>query len=542
MKKTILFFAFLFIGVSTSIANNVQLSNVSISNAGSGQITVEFDLSWDNSWRVNVGPANYDGVWVFFKYKLNNGKWTHLNLTGNNNSTPSGFSIFQNSGVNKVGAMIYRDASNLGSGNVSATNISLGVINNLPYDIDIRAFAIEMVYVPEPPIGRPVFGDGDGTTESTNALHYSNNYSTSNSNLPIYCDANSFDDSKLTNDGIYVDKNDTIQTLNPISALTAFPTMKALWCMKYEVSQAQYRDFLNTLDSLQQSKRMDAAPNSAIGTKLFGITPVRNYLEIAIPATSTSAAVIGCDANNNNIFDQSGDGEWVACNFLNWADMAAYLDWSGLAPMSEIQFERMCRGNSSAGANPSVLGEFAWGDTTIMKVPYILTNSGTEAEKVSNASTIAGNAVYGLTATSANALLRSGVFATATSNRVTSGATYYGIMEMSGSVYEYCISIGQNAGRSCKYVPNGDGVLSANGNAKLSVSGAGYWPGMEGNSSTTTAQNCFGTCEVTGAGGIRLRGGAVTVGTMPSISDRGTLFVPTARSHDRGGRGVLHLR
>lgn len=258
MKKIILLFAFLFIGASVSTANNVQLSNVSILNTGSGQIKVEFDLSWDNSWRVNVGPANYDGIWVFFKYKLNNGKWTHLNLTGNNNSAPSGFSIFQNSGANKVGAMIYRSASNLGSGTVSATNIQLGVISSLPYDIDIRAFAIEMVYVPEPPAGRPVWGDGDGTTESAFALHYTDNKSTNFSNLPMKCDAsgNVFDDIELKTNGIYVFSNDTIQLTNSSGSIFHFPTAKALWCMKYEISQAQYRDFLNSLDSLQQANRM----------------------------------------------------------------------------------------------------------------------------------------------------------------------------------------------------------------------------------------------------------------------------------------------
>lgn len=544
MKTCVLFLALFFIGTSVTMANNVQITNVSIINNGPGAISVKFDLSWSNSWRTNVGPANYDGVWVFFKYKNTGGKWMHANLTGNNNILPNGFSVFQNNGINKTGAMIYRDSANLGAGNVSATNIQLGVSNTLPYDIDIRAFALEMVYVPAPPTGRSIFGDGDGVNESLYALHYSDNTATTNSTLPMYCDAGSgLDDAELTSDGIYVYSNDTIQKTNPLGGLDPFPSMKALWCMKYEISQAGYRDFLNTLDSQQQVTRTLAPVTSSTGTSAMGSASFgyRNYIKIATPAALNTPAVFGCDANANNIFDQTTDGEWVACNYLYWPDVAAYLDWSGLAPMSELQYERMCRGNTSAGPNVAILGEYAWGNTSIFSSSYSLSNSGAANELASNASTTLGNAVYSATASSIP--LRTGIFATATSNRTTSGASFYGIMDMSGSVYEYTIHLGSVAGRSCRYVPNGDGTLSDLGYAKLSVGGAGFWPGMEANISSSTANTCVGTCEVTGAAGIRLRGGSSSTGAPSlSISDRSTTFIPTARATDRGGRGVLYIR
>lgn len=65
MKRILLLLSFLAFFGNTVSANNVQITNVSIINNGPGNISVKFDLSWDNSWRVNVGPANYDGVWVF---------------------------------------------------------------------------------------------------------------------------------------------------------------------------------------------------------------------------------------------------------------------------------------------------------------------------------------------------------------------------------------------------------------------------------------------------------------------------------------------
>ena len=539
-KAAYLLFIFLF-SAGICSANNIQLTNVSIVNGGPGLIRVKFDVTWDNSWRTNIGPANNDGAWVFFKYKLPGGLWTHLNMTGFNNLLPAGFDVFQNTGTNKVGAMIMRDAGNLGVGSVTATNIELGVINNLPYNIDVRGFAIEMVYVPAPSGSRPIFGDGDGTAESVNALHYSDNLATNNSVLPTVCDVNGFDDAKLSTDGIFIYSNDTIQTTNPIGVLEPFPTMKALWCMKYEINQAGYRDFLNTLDSVQQVNRTSVAVTSATGTSALSGGTARNSIEIATPASNSFGAVYGCDANNNNIYNEPGDGEWIACNFLAWVDVAAYLDWSGLAPMSELQYERMCRGNSSAGPNPAVLGEYAWGTNTIFASNYTLTGGATTAEVANNASGTVGNAAY---ATTSNAgPLRSGIFATATSNRITSGGTYYGIMEMSGNMPEYCIMLGSVAGRSCHFIPNGNGVLSNLGNAQLSVGGTGFWPGMEGNLNLAATTTCSGTCEVTSSGGIRFRGGSIgDAAASLSVSDRGTVFTPTARAYNRGGRGVLYIR
>ena len=524
-----------------SKANNVVISNVSIVNNGPGNIQIKFDLSWDNSWRTNIGPANYDGAWVFFKYRIAGGDWTHLNMTSSNIVVPAGFDYFQNSGSNKVGTMIFRDDNNTGTGSVSATNIQIGVSNNLPYDIEVRGYAIEMVYIP-PPVTRFFYGDGDGTTESINALHYTDNTATTASVVPMKCDANTFDDDELELDGIYVYSNDTIQTTNPIGPIDPFPTMKALWCMKYELVQAAYRDFLNTLTYDQQVARTVNAPSSATGTSVFNGSTARNFLEIKTPGVNNSTpAVYGCDGNNNNIYDEAGDGEWIACNYLSWVDLAAYLDWSGLSPMSELQYERICRGQSSAGSNPAVLGEFAWGTTTIFNTPYSITGAATASEIASNASAVLGNAAYSTTISAGP--LRNGVFATASSNRISSGASYFGVMEMSGNLPEYCISLGSQAGRSCRYVPNGNGLISALGNAQLSVAGAGFWPGMEGNSSLATSNTCSGTCEVTSSAGIRFRGGSFADGISSlMISDRGTIFTPTARALNRGGRGVLNIR
>jgi formylglycine-generating enzyme required for sulfatase activity len=524
-------------------ANNVVISNVSIINNGAGNIQVKFDLSWENSWRVNVGPNNYDGVWVFFKYKNAADNWVHMTMTGSNNVIPVGVDVYQTNDFLKTGAVIYREAN--GIGNMNVVNIRLGVLSTLPYDVDIKGFAVEMVYIPAPPI-RPFFGDGDGVTESLNALHYTDNTATTSSVIPMKVDLNGFDDEELegvTNStGIYIYSNDTIQLTVPLGTLDPFPTMKALWCMKYEINQAGYRDFLNTLSYTQQAARTSITPNSVIGTGALTTAGLsRNFIEIKTPGVAfTTPAVYGCDASSNNVYDENGDGEWIACGFITWPDAAAWLDWSGLAPMSELQFEKICRGASSAGPNPAVLGEYAWGSADIFGSVYTLTGSATPSELASNASPSLGNAPYSLT--SAGGPLRSGVFATATSNRQVSGASFYGVMELSGNLSEYCITLGNVAGRSCEYVPNGNGNINASGNAQLSVGGAGFWPGMEGNTNATAANTCAGTCEVTGSAGMMMRGGGFDdPATELSIAERGA-FTPTARVGSRGGRGVLYIR
>ncbi len=547
MKKFlfVLFSSLLF--SSISFANNIQMTNLSIVNNGAGNIQVRFDLSWDNSWRVLNGPANYDGGWVFFKYKNTSGLWVPLYLTGSNNSIPAGFDVYQTSDLQKVGAMISRNISNTGMGSVSITDVRLGAVNNLPYNIDISGFAIEMVYCPAPAT-RPFFGDGNGGSESVNAFHYADNTATTASVLPMKVDANAFDDAELDADGIFVYSNDTIQLTNPLGTLDPFPTMKALWCMKYEISQAGYRDFLNTLTVAQQTTRTTASPTSVIGTRVLPpTTTVRNYIEIKTPGTGSVPAVYGCDANNNNIYDEANDGEWVVCDCLNWADVAAYLDWSGLAPMSELQYERICRGNTSAGPQPAVYGEYAWGTSQIYTSIYVLSNAGAAGEVVTNNSGTVGNAIWNNTFPSLPefGVVRNGIFATATSDRISSGASFFGVMEMTGNVSEYCITLGTVAGRSTRFVPNGDGNLSTSGNAQLTPGGPGFWPGMEGNITSSTANTCLGGCEVTGTAGMMVRGGnwisglASTLAVSYRISALPTLL---PRYEGYGGRGVLYLR
>lgn len=170
----------------------------------------------------------------------------------------------------------------------------------------------------------------------------------------------------------------------------------------------------------------------------------------------------------------------VACNFLSWPDGAAFADWAGLQPMSELEFEKACRGS----LNP-VNGEFAWGTTNITGAAGI-SNSGANNEVSSNSR---AHVVYGYDADVLGPL-RVGSFATVSSIREQAGVSDYGIMELSGNLWEQAVSVGNTSGRNFTGSIHGDGLLTTDGFCNIST-----WPG-------------FVSDNVTGAAGIGFRGGA----------------------------------
>jgi formylglycine-generating enzyme required for sulfatase activity len=216
----------------------------------------------------------------------------------------------------------------------------------------------------------------------------------------------------------------------------------AFYCMKYEVSQQQYVDFLNTLTQTQATARKANESGSRYAI--------------------TGSAVGSYATTNPN----------VACNFLSWADGAAYADWSGLRLMTELEFEKACRGDQ-----PAIAGEYAWGTATVAGSAYTLSDAGASNEGIAtNYSTTVGNAMYTTTKVSGNnGPVRVGIFAANGSNngRVSAGASYWGIMELSGNLWERCVTI-ENATGYAFTGSHGDGVLTSSGDAN-----AATWPGTD---------------------------------------------------------------
>lgn len=440
-------FLFLSLLISAELsANNISVSGgkLTTQNATSNTVRIEFNVSWENSFRINTGPANWDAAWVFVKYRVaavsgGDGIWRHVNLGTTGHTAPSGATIK----ATPEGALVFRSLNGSGTFTVNGavltwnygTHLENGTQDFIDDDdaIEIKIFAVEMVYVPG---GSFTIGDGNvsnsfaaTTISSANASATGTGYPTGGSN---------------NNSG--------------------YPNgFNAFYCMKYEISQQQYVDFLNTLTQLQQYVRTSVELTFPAGSAVMyddmvtlykGPNLNRNGIDIQVPAAGNNPAIFACNLNGDNVFGGPDDGQWLACNYLFFTDWLAYLDWSGLRPMSELEYEKACR-----GPQPAVLNEFAWGSTALQKADAI-SNPGAIDETAGN---IGSNVC--LKSTSAiNGPLRVGAFANSTSSRALAGATFYGIMEMTGNTGDPVVYAGINPAFTSVH---GNGILKTNGDADV---------------------------------------------------------------------------
>ncbi|MCX6161979.1 MAG: SUMF1/EgtB/PvdO family nonheme iron enzyme, partial [Ignavibacteriae bacterium] len=401
----VLIFCLFMFGSYSAIANDIVVSNFSLTgqNSTNHSTMVKFDITWNNSWRTSSAPFNWDAAWVFVKYRIGTNAWQHAWLNNTGHTAPSGSTIdvglldlslpFNATTNPGLGAFIYRDAN--GTGTFSKTGVQLrwnyganGVSDNAT--VQIQVFAIEMVYVPQ-----GSFYAGSGGTELGAFYKYP---ATTNPYQIISEGAIAV--GTETNNLYYTASTYYGDALGPIPS--AFPKgYNSFYCMKYEISQQGYVDFLNSLTTTQVVNRYSSSN-----------TGYRNGISVSSGIYSTT-------------------NPYVACNRLSWADLAAYLDWSGLRPMTELEFEKSCRGTL-----PAVTNEFAWGTTGIASSQYTLNNNGANNENITNnySTTVGNAATWNTIGTGIYGPVRVGIFAGNGLNtgRVSSGATYYGIMEMSG--------------------------------------------------------------------------------------------------------------
>jgi formylglycine-generating enzyme required for sulfatase activity len=232
--------------------------------------------------------------------------------------------------------------------------------------------------------------------------------------------------------------------------------------MKYEITCAQYVSFLNTLSYDQQlHKQQDmnwntTPPTSAAGTAYMASWGYR--IEIKTPGVSTTTltpAVYACDANDNGVYDEDCDGLGfpVALRQEHWL---TYMEWAALRPMTEFEYEKACRGPIAP-----VNGEFAWGTTDFYRMEYTNANWGCSTD-------IQTVFALGLCNVETGRMYRVGSAATANTDRIHAGATYYGIADMTGGTYERCVG-GWNYDYSTYTTANGDGNINADGTCGNSI-------------------------------------------------------------------------
>ncbi|MCM1031871.1 MAG: hypothetical protein NC410_10590 [Oscillibacter sp.] len=253
---------------------------------------------------------------------------------------------------------------------------------------------------------------------------------------------------------------------------SAYPKgYKGFYIMKYELSQEQYCNFLNMLSYTQQKNRIgNNLDNLKRGDYVFGDTKrpsCRNGIAVFSRKSTSQPAIFGCNLNPAEPFFAADDGQTVACNYMTGADMLSYLDWSGLRPMSELEYEKACR-----TPNRVTPGEYAWNTTSIQSLGgqggLSGATLGTENEIPVNANINANSGVPSF------GPVRCGSFGTSSTNQEQSGGTFYGVMEMSGNLGEICYSVTGGSSLNTSSSNNeyhGDGVLAADGNYNVAT----YW-------------------------------------------------------------------
>jgi hypothetical protein len=455
-------------------SNNLQLNNLNVvsTNTAAQTMTFSFDLTQENSWR---STTNHDAVWIFMKYSTDGGvTWHHGSMAGSG-INPAGYtapSAFQiNVSDDQKGFFFHRSSN--GSGSISAQNIQFvwdyqqdGISTATAQAANTihKLFGIEMVYIPT-----GAFYAGDG-----------------NSSADFHLKAGSAD-----NNPWYIQNENALYTTNTASAgyyyvssgvsgennngdvfliQASFPKgYNNFYLMKYELTEGQWVSFFNTLSNAAKANRDITAVS--LGGKNSQSVVNRNTITWDSSNPSSKATTSRPSR---------------AMSYIGWPDVAAYAAWAGLRPMTELEYEKAARGKDIA----AVADEFVWGTTSSTAVtasdinPSNADENGTETI-LNNAANLSRNALgfttgdgrVGGAAASQSGPLRVGIFAANSNNRLSSGAGYYGNMELSGNLAEPVVTIGRAQGRQ---------FLGSHGAGSLTTA-SGYegnapntdWPGID---------------------------------------------------------------
>ncbi|MEI6211353.1 MAG: hypothetical protein WCR06_06975 [bacterium] len=522
-----------------------RISNVTIKPSGeAGVSTITFDLAWDWSWRaaweveaVQTGGQdklkleNWDAAWVFVKYRQPGGNWRHARLAADpaKHIVPAGAALEvgkSNDGKRGVGVFIHRAAPGQGPNewkgvslrwqlpagagdeeDGGASEFAMHATTDKPgagaaFDpakAEVNVLALEMVYVPP-----CAFWLGDGTT---NAI--AGQFAAGLGNAPFRIEneqaiklGGDTADFLNNHDGGGMDPSnmDDFNSDQPAVLPASFPKgYAAFYCMKYEVTMAMYTEYLNMQPYARQAVSVTAKPAMPAGTLAMDNNShhsPRSGVLIQTPGTPDTMVPLQV---SRDTFVMSGTVTkpgtaavfkttmpLIPCHFMPCQGALGFAAWAGLRPMTELEYEKACRGPVKPVAN-----EFPWGTPGVAGMDlsggkYALTNFNQETESINwvggnGPDGTRGNAFFAGNNVALGGPTRVGIFATPESDRVTAGATYWGILDMAGSVAEKSVPVGEAASRAFSGA-HGEGGAALWGGIGLGERGGGYPLTMGGHS------------------------------------------------------------
>ncbi len=447
---------------------------------------IKVEIKWEKSWKNDL---NCDGVWLFGKYKAQDGIWRHIDLKSASlnqfdytDQTPKGSDVGKEKADSEIGmwipkekkgAFIYRLA---GSGKLHIEDIILDWNHDnidLHNGAEIKIMGIEMVYIPK---GEHYIGDPKGEKSGLKNCFFT--YPDKGAYL-----VKSEDELLLAKKegALYCNQDSPFSREEaPFIIPKEFPKgYKAFWYMKYSLTSQQFLDFLNLLTRKQQQSQVLSDISS---------DEIENYYVMTDTSTEYERqAIIAMKRGNGTKKPVKfyTNAPQRACNALSWSDLTAFAAWSGLRPATELEYEKAARGT----AEP-VSCEFAWGTTRIGRVEMFSGADGSGKEiKLPETGIVNCNFGCGIAPFEREILkeprnpgfigpVSVGLFSNSShegvDEREDSGASFYGVMELSGNLWKQCVTVGRTEGR--KYIGTyGSGELDEEGFATNSD-----WPDRTG--------------------------------------------------------------
>ena len=392
---------------------------------------ITVDLSWSSSWR---DERNHDAVWIVLRSRE----------AGVHRLQAEGHRVLSNNrhvevrvSDDGIGAWIIPSSAGHGP-----LEVRLDLVLRDDTRNTLVAWALEMVLIPA---GAFEVGDDAPAVLAKGALHLVGENGEPSG--PFIVRSEAALELKREAGGLWYGTSEHTayqgDQLGPIPA--DFPKgTRAFYMMKYELTQGQYARFLSALPASAQAERAnhvregeetETCTIAADGAKFVAASPER------------------------------------PCNFVSWADTCAFTDWMGLRPMTELEFEKACR-----GPKRPMRGDFPWGTASRDGVERTVLPSRDLALYVERIEDLLDD-----------------------KRRIALGASYYRVMDLSGSMWERVISIGHPDGRAFRGT-HGDGKLDATGNATNAD-----WPRLDAG-----GHNAFG---------IGYRGGADYFGPKADVTN-----------------------